>query len=88
MAIVRREAHDHRKVPIATLLVEIAGCLAADRSGYSATASLQKLKGFSRENQIDFIKKGMSAAEKSELFEILDRLPRLARTVLEREQNA
>src|SRR6266481_986150 len=34
LAIVRREAHDHRKVPIATLLVEIAGCLAADRSGY------------------------------------------------------
>ena len=31
---------------------------------------------------------GMSAAEKSEFFEILDRLTRLARTVLEREQNA
>ena len=31
---------------------------------------------------------GMSAAEKSEIFEILDRLTRLARTVLEREQNA
>ena len=35
LAIVRREAHDHRKVPIATLLVEIAGCLASDRSDYS-----------------------------------------------------
>ena len=32
--------------------------------------------------------RGMSAAEKSEFFEILDRLTRLARTVLEREQNA
>ncbi len=31
---------------------------------------------------------GMSAAEKSEFFEILDRLTRLARTVLEQEQNA
>lgn len=31
---------------------------------------------------------GMSAAEKSEFFEVLDRLTRLARTVLEREQNA
>ena len=31
---------------------------------------------------------GMSAAETSEFFEILDRLTRLARTVLEREQNA
>ena len=31
---------------------------------------------------------GMSAAEKNEFFEILDRLTRLARTVLEREQNA
>src|SRR6478752_3277306 len=31
---------------------------------------------------------GMSAAEKGEFFEILDRLTRLARTVLEREQNA
>ena len=31
---------------------------------------------------------GMSAAEKSEFFEILDRLTRLARTILEREQNA
>jgi DNA-binding MarR family transcriptional regulator len=31
---------------------------------------------------------GMSAAEKSEFLEILDRLTRLARTVLEREQNA
>jgi DNA-binding MarR family transcriptional regulator len=31
---------------------------------------------------------GMSQAEKSALFEILDRLTRLARTMLEREQNA
>jgi len=31
---------------------------------------------------------GMSQAEKSAFFEILDRLTRLARTVLEREQNA
>ncbi len=32
--------------------------------------------------------RGMSAAEKGEFFEILDRLTRLARTVLEQEQNA
>jgi DNA-binding MarR family transcriptional regulator len=31
---------------------------------------------------------GMSQAEKSAFFEILDRLTRLARTLLEREQNA
>ena len=31
---------------------------------------------------------GMNAAEKNEFFEILDRLTRLARTVLEREQDA
>jgi DNA-binding MarR family transcriptional regulator len=31
---------------------------------------------------------GMSEVEKSEFFEILDRLTGLARTILEREQNA
>src|SRR5213083_1080360 len=43
-----------------------------DGHGYDGTKALAKLKGFSRESQIDFIKKGMSASEKKDLTAILD----------------
>src|SRR6478752_1693630 len=45
----------------------------ADGAGYDSTKALAKLKGFSsRDSQIAFIQKGMTATEKKDLGAILD----------------